>query len=226
MRNELVIIWNGQMINVIKSSERRKGNISFKIKDGKVYVYTSLRCPTDQIYDALWKKEGWIMNHLEHPKLKASFDFRNSADVYVLGQLYQLQLVYSSRGRMELEGDRCTIYGPSEKAWLNAYRKYAENLLDVLLDKYRNELRYDVGDYTLKYRFYTARWGCCFIKKREVMMNYYCIALPEEAIRYVFYHELAHLSVGDHSREFYRHLEELDPNYKIGLKKSKSFTIT
>ena len=225
MHNEMVIIWNGMMVNVTKSSQKRRGSVSFKIRDGKVYVTAWLKCPTDYIYDALSKKENWIMKHLENPRIRASFSLDNGSDIYVLGKRYKLQLVNSSRGKMELSGDTCFIYGPSEKSWVNAYKNYAENLLDELLDKFRSQLRYDVGDYTLKYRFYKSRWGCCFFRRREVVMNYYCIAMEEEAIKYVFYHELAHLSVGNHSKDFYSHLAKLDPSYKIGLKKSKSYTI-
>ncbi len=226
MQNNVMLFWNGIWVNVTKSSSHRKNTVSFRIREGKLHVSTALRYPNDEIIAALEKKRSWIMKHLNNPLKKASVEWRNGAEIYILGQKYLLNLAYAPKGRLELSGDRCIVYGPSEKSWLNAYRKYAENILDDLLDQFRRELKYEVGDYTLRYRFYTSRWGCCFWKKREVILNYYCLALPEEAIRYIFYHELAHLEVNNHQKAFYDHLSLLDPNYKVGLKMSKSFTIT
>ena len=57
------------------------------------------------------------------------------------------------------------------------------------------------------------------------MINLWCIAMPVEAIKYIFYHELAHLRISNHQKEFYTHLSQLDPGYRKGLKLSKQFML-
>ena len=218
-----IIIWKDRQVQVTRSTGRR--NLTVKIDNGRILVRVPLRYPVSGIYDFLNMKEAWILKHLDNPRKKAGVEWRNGADIYILGKKYTLYIVHAAKGKLELRDDHCVVYGPSEKSWLNAYKKYAESVLDVLIDEFRRQLRYDVGDYTLKYRFYTSRWGCCFWKRREVLMNYYCIALPVEAIRYIYCHELAHLRVNNHQKEFYDHLSKLCPDYKVGLKLSKSFII-
>lgn len=220
----LIIIWKGRQVQVTRTAARRN-SLTVKIDGDRILVRTSLRYPTDAIYDFLNRKESWILKHLENPKIRVAFEWANGQDVYILGRRYTLRLMYAPRGKLELRDDDCIIYGPSEKSWQNAYRKHAEGILDVLLDEFRRQLRYDVGDYTLKYRFYSSRWGCCFWKRREILINYYCVAMPVEAIKYIFYHELAHLEVNNHQKEFYDHLSQLDPDYRIGMKISRSYII-
>ena len=47
--------------------------------------------------------------------------------------------------------------------------------------------------------------------------------LPHELIDYVVVHELSHLRFGDHSKNFYKVIETIIPNYKILIRQMKEY---
>ena len=213
-----------QGIQVTIKRSRRK-SCAFKVNNGTIEVFAPTWYPTFEIMRALDAKQDYIFKHLANPLKKASFQWENGETVYVLGEPYTLVKADAKKGSVSIEGNKIIIAAPSENAAMNAYKKFATGILDELLDIFRAELKEDVGDYGLSYRFYTGRWGCCATKKREVVINLWCVGLPEEGIRYVFYHELAHLQVANHSKAFYQRLQQLWPDYKRGLKITKTYTI-
>jgi predicted metal-dependent hydrolase len=57
-----------------------------------------------------------------------------------------------------------------------------------------------------------SRWASC-TKKRSLNFNLLLSAAPPDVIDYVMIHELMHLREFDHSRQFWRLVEEADPDY-------------
>lgn len=70
--------------------------------------------------------------------------------------------------------------------------------------------RPDIGFRTMK-----SRWGSCCKAKGWVHFNYRLIFCPAECTAYVVAHELAHLVEANHSRAFYRVLEEIMPDWRV-----------
>lgn len=58
-----------------------------------------------------------------------------------------------------------------------------------------------------------TRWGSCSSKK-NINISKYLWLLPEDAKKYVITHEVSHLSHMDHSKDFWKRVEELLPDYK------------
>lgn len=50
--------------------------------------------------------------------------------------------------------------------------------------------------------------GLCFTRERRIKLSYMCVFLPDELIDFVICHELAHLSVGGHTRAFHALCDE------------------
>ena len=61
------------------------------------------------------------------------------------------------------------------------------------------------------------RFGSCSSKGR-ISFTYRLMDYPMDAIDYVVVHELAHLKVMKHNKEFYRIIEEVLPDYKERIK--------
>lgn len=49
-----------------------------------------------------------------------------------------------------------------------------------------------------------GRWGSCSVEQRTIRLSEKMITFPEWVIDYVIIHELAHLSVPAHNKEFWR----------------------
>ncbi|MCP4523179.1 MAG: M48 family metallopeptidase, partial [Candidatus Gracilibacteria bacterium] len=58
-----------------------------------------------------------------------------------------------------------------------------------------------------------TRWGSCTSKK-NLNFSYRVILLPIEVIDYIICHELAHLKHMNHSKIFWKEVENMNPDYK------------
>ena len=69
-----------------------------------------------------------------------------------------------------------------------------------------------------------TRWGSCS-HKNNISLSLHLMKLPYELIDYVILHELAHILVKNHSKEFWETLEKICPNSKELDKKLKNYDL-
>lgn len=58
-----------------------------------------------------------------------------------------------------------------------------------------------------------TRFGSCS-GKNSISFSFYLMRFPDEAIDYVVVHELCHIIHHNHSKEFYKEIEKILPDYK------------
>ncbi len=58
-----------------------------------------------------------------------------------------------------------------------------------------------------------TRFGSCS-GKNSIAFSFYLMRFPDEAIDYVVVHELCHIIHHNHSKEFYKEIEKILPDYK------------
>ena len=58
-----------------------------------------------------------------------------------------------------------------------------------------------------------TRFGSCS-GKNSISFSFYLMRFPEEAVDYVVVHELCHIIHHNHSKEFYKEIEKILPDYK------------
>ena len=223
--NSETVQYKDLLITINRRLKTRRTTL--RIRKGKITVSSPLFESTGRILSFVREKEGFIRKGLYrqlYSRKSALIDFSKNGRGYFLGQPCDVIIQHAGKGTCRFENGNLIISGPSETARSNAFKRFAQGVLDELIDDFRRQLSYPVKDYTLNYRFYTSRWGCCKGKK-EIVINLWCVAMPPEAIKYIFYHELAHLKISNHQKEFYSHLAQLYPGYKTGLKMSKEYTL-
>lgn len=66
------------------------------------------------------------------------------------------------------------------------------------------------------------RYGSCN-GKNSICFSYRLMLYPKEAIDYVVVHELAHIKIKNHSKDFYALVEKYLPDYKIREKILKTY---
>ncbi|HCE42642.1 MAG TPA: hypothetical protein DET40_03750 [Lentisphaeria bacterium] len=60
-----------------------------------------------------------------------------------------------------------------------------------------------------------TRWGTCCSRQRIITLNWRLILAPDEIYEYVLLHELAHLKVPRHGKDFWDYLETISPGASV-----------
>jgi predicted metal-dependent hydrolase len=86
------------------------------------------------------------------------------------------------------------------------------NLVEVFIDEISEIL--NVEPEKVLFRKMKKRWGSCNYKKKILIFNKNLKYLPEELIKHIVIHEMCHLIVRNHKKEFWWLVQKLDPNFK------------
>lgn len=99
---------------------------------------------------------------------------------------------------------------------------YTEEQFKQIVEKNANELIKMTGLIPNKIRIKDIKyaWGSCSINK-NITINKKLITYSEIAIRYVILHELCHLKYMNHSKEFWKLVQNYMPNFKEVKKEFK-----
>jgi len=63
------------------------------------------------------------------------------------------------------------------------------------------------------FRKMKRRWGSCDFQKKKIIFNKDLKFLPTDLIKYVVFHEMCHLLIKNHKKEFWLLVKKLSPNY-------------
>jgi len=66
---------------------------------------------------------------------------------------------------------------------------------------------------TVIFRKMKRRWGSCDFQKKKIIFNKDLKFLPTDLIKYVVFHEMCHLLIKNHKKEFWLLVKKLSPNY-------------
>lgn len=95
-----------------------------------------------------------------------------------------------------------------------------EKLYRETLEKYIPEKIKSFGDRIniypteVKTRKMCSRWGTCYQDRKLIILNIFLSKREKNEIDYVIAHEMAHLLVPNHSKDFYALLQKIMPEYR------------
>jgi len=166
-------------------------------------------------------KQSWILKNIDRyntgtiPLLKK--DVADGDNIPYLGQDYKLQFNSNHRGKynVTLDNDILLIEGKCDngtaavalKLWLRKqasvyFAKRAIDLAEILGCRYN----------LLYVRGQRSRWGSCSYQG-NISLNWKLIMFPPRIIDYVIVHELAHLKVMGHGKDFWDTVEAHCPDW-------------
>ena len=179
------------------------------------------------ILNFLFQSEPWIERGLrECQKFKELYplkEFREGESFLLRGQEHFLRLWPRAhkRPQFRLFPRRQLILclpegGVHRQELLSALRRFYKKLgceqLRYSLDKYSCQM--NLCPKSLSFRSQKTRWGSCS-SDGNMSLNWKLIAAPLECLEYVVIHELAHLRHQNHSKDFWRLVEEYCPQRKV-----------
>lgn len=71
---------------------------------------------------------------------------------------------------------------------------------------------------------YKSKWGSCSFDQK-IALNLKLVHLPEKFLEYVIVHEVCHLKIKNHSKEFWKCVESFLPNYQEIRKELQSLRL-
>lgn len=156
----------------------------------------------------LEKNEAWLRERMS--AAPASTLVAHGSTVMVAGQVLNVR---PGKGRVEVSGDDLLVPGASERAGAHvaAFLKADARLrLTRASETHARTLGRSFAKITL--RDTKSRWGSCSTTG-NLMYSWRLAMAPPEVLDYVAAHEVAHLVEFNHSRFFWRLVDDLCPDY-------------
>ena len=131
---------------------------------------------------------------------------------FVLDKWDWIQTIRERLDRVREEKSASQLTEDEKQAQKEAYKK---KLLEVLPQVIRKCERI-TGLHALewKLRDMKTRWGSCNIQKKRIWLNIQLAAYPRECLEYVVTHELVHLLVPGHGKEFWAYMDRFFPEWR------------
>ena len=183
-KQERTVCAGGKKIKYILERKQVK-NINLRVRpDGSVKVSASPRVDESQIDDFVLSKAEFV--------LKAMKRFEGTAEAE---RQFQAELSKAKSGQESLLADPAIF-------------------TEILDEVYPAFIPYGIVRPKLRIRTMKSCWGSCLVNKGIITLNRKLLMQPRECIEYVVVHELCHFIHPNHSKEFYKFMEQFMPDWK------------
>ena len=171
----------------------------------------------DVISTTICNKQRWIE---EKQRIVQTFFERYPNSSFDAGESHMFMgksymLDYSAVTDVTLDGNNILLPLDSKEhakeILKNWYIKQAEVFVRERVDFYANKIGAIYSSLTLTEA--KARWGSCGAKQ-SININWRIMMCPQFVMDYVIVHELSHLKYKNHSRDFWKRVETIMPDYK------------
>ena len=205
--SELKVTIDNEEYRVIIERKIRTKNLYLRVRDNLDIYVTGNICYSNQvILDFIHDNEKAILksiNRIKNKKKKEEY-------FYYLGVKYDV--VYLNQNKITF-GDR-KVFLPYDFNLDNWYKKEAKKIFKEELDKVYQSYIYQIPYPSLTIRNMKTRWGVCNYKKCRITLNLELIKKDKIYLDYVIVHELSHLIHHNHSKEFWKCVENNFKDYK------------
>lgn len=210
---------NKEIEYIIKPSKKRK-TVSVFIKNNIVEI----RCPEKKekkiekkAESILQECEKWILKHIDKSEKQVEHFYQDGDKFYYDGNPYILKVIKSNTK---------DIYFYEGFLIVKTRSNSKENVKKIIRDFYCKQtlilttslVRQRCCKSPVFVKNYNRYWGLCK-KMEELYFSSRLACAPFYLIEAVVCHEIAHLTVSDHSKRFYNILNAMYPDYKKDVKK-------
>lgn len=219
----IIIDGDNYSYRIRRSSKAKHIKLQITLDDGLILILPQKAALKDAD-KILRTKEYWIKKHL-------SIIENKKAEFFYFGKKIDLEIQYDIfRKNMSIrhEGRRLIISVPQQykgngsefyRAWL---KLRAEDYIPRRVKFFTDKFGFEHNKITIRNQ--KTRWGSC-TSGGNLSFNAKLMASNKRVIDYVIVHELCHLKEMNHSKKFWRLVEEIMPDYNI-LRKKLKFNIT
>lgn len=171
-------------------------NIRVSVKSGTLLVSAPKNATKEDIYKVIEKNQELIDEMIEKDKNRLYQNNINKNEIYLFGETINIEDAKKIKTAKELE---------------DFYRMELEEILNSIFKKYNKITNLYEKEY--KIRKMNSRWGTCYPQRGLININLYLAKRPLKEIESVVLHELIHLKIRNHSKEFYNEVLKYMPDY-------------
>lgn len=213
----MVIKINNKPISVEIKYSRRRTLYLRVVSEDCIEIRSPFGISDKKLLDFISKNEVWIKNQLNKTSNSSRIKLYNDGEIfYFLGKSYRLKVSIAHKNLAYLNEADDTI---------RLECKNSDNVKDILADWYKLEAKCHIqgrvnyyeniigvkaGRISIKNQ--RTIWGSCSTKG-NLNFNLKLIMMPQDIIDYVVVHEICHLIYFNHSKEFWKRVEEIIPDY-------------
>lgn len=189
-------------------------------RDGQVTFRAPLRTSIKQVEGLIEKKRQWITRHLfewrEVYMRRNSQQYLNGDPFPYLGKSYPLKIVKNQSAPLLLKaGSFCLRSDQRENpkasdAFKLFYQEKGIKQIGERVSYFKDALRVKVK--RIRIVETRTRWASCS-SLGNLNFHWKCLMLPGKVLDYIVVHELAHLKEMNHSRRFWKVVEQILPDY-------------
>jgi len=213
---------NGKTLSIQVKKSKRAKHLRLKANIFGIQVVVPMIYYENEVMEFLDLKKDWILQTSEYyQRLRNEYGEENLKlnTISFLGKRYNLKIT-KDMGTSVIVSDnlKCITlhvnnrrrYKDDVKRWYSSQTSkiIAERLTRIMV---MNPELPPYKKVTIKHQ--RSRWGSCS-KNGNLNFNLLLASLPLELIDYVIIHELAHLVELNHSKEFWKIVETIDPEFK------------
>ena len=217
----MIIEVSGIQVNVTKKNIKNM-HLYVKPPDGRVEVTAPYLMSNTVIKMFVSSKAGWIREkqaafagQTKNPEPQ----FVSGEDFYLWGSRYILNVKHGGRYSLVIEGDEAILTvrenstAKQREAWVNEwYRARLKEQIEILLPKWSAITGLIPSSWQTKNM--TTRWGTCNTRTGKIWFNLQLAKKPTECLEYIILHELAHLRVRNHGKDFKAILDRYMPDWR------------
>lgn len=202
----------GQIIPIQVVRHKKAKHMRLSVRDQqRVRLTLPPRATLREARAFVERSQPWLMERLgARPEILTLTD---GATIPLLGKTYTLRVIPSSTQRVQLNGDELVVMGKVEYVYALVHQfmqAQLKSFCETHSQMYARQLGVDIQSITIKN--VKARWGSCSASGRLVFA-WRLACVPEDIVRYVCAHEVAHLREMNHSAAFWNHVTTLYPHY-------------
>lgn len=194
-----------------KLRRARTSRIKFSVRSGMVRVVAPVRLPLRVIDFYVQKNAVTIQEYLANDGFKPQ-KYEDGSSINICGDTLKIFRT-DEVGEIKISGDKILIPTDTTIKHIEYFlsTKLRDQILKMILD---NNL--DIGSRRIVIKQYDSKWGSC--SPKSLNFNLKLALAPRDVVKYVVIHEFSHIPQPNHSRSFWKLVEDQMSDYKLHRK--------
>lgn len=225
------IIIDGLTVEIQKKKVKNI-NLAVLPPDGRVRISAPRRVSEEYIVNFVRSKMDWIQKQRDKILKKAIItnrEYITGEKIHLFGEEYTLQAVPTTgKGRVTLNGSTAYLETKAgstveekEKIVNEWYRSLLKEQIRQYLPKWEKITGLHPTDWQIKNM--KTRWGTCNTVTGKIWLNLQLAKKPLICLEYVILHELTHLKVRNHGKDFIAVMDRYMPDWQTIKKKMMEY---